>query len=247
MQPASLPVSRYPSRTAISAAIGARIAAAAREAVARCGRFTLAIAPAALDDDLVFALHRAALDTKFWEHTHLFWFDTDFAAHGDSPAQALELVRGLPMARRHLHLDVADEPNAIRAACNYEQMLRAFFGTDTGGVPQFDLIVTMLESAQAFAKVRHATNCDRLAVAAFDANRARHIVTLTPPLIANARALLMVAAGNGAPIEPIVLAAEAGAVRECLACPDQPDTTTAPVQPAASSPTPHLIETRVTP
>lgn len=243
----SFPISHYTNRSAISAAVSARIATAAREAVARSGRFTLAIAPAVLDADIVHALHIALPDAKAWEHTHVFWVDTDFGAHEGSPAQALALIRSLPIPRRNVHLDVADEANAIRAACNYEQMLRGFFGTDMSGVPSFDLIVTTLESAQAFAKMRQPASCDRLAVAAFDPVRTRHTVTLTPPVIGSARALLMVASGAVTEIEPIALAARVEAVRECLTCVDPSAPSDPYERPTDSFPATQSIETRVIP
>lgn len=219
----SLPVSQHASRVAISVALGERIAAAAKEAVARDGRFTLAIAPGLLDAHVIDAARRATADSKVWEHTHVFWADTDFAAHDESPAQALALLRTLPIPRRALHLDVADEPNAIRAACNYEQMLRGFFGTDMRGVPRFDLIVTTLASVLTFAQMQRATDCDRLAVAAFDAPRTRNTVMLTPPVIGSARALLLVAPAAEARIDTILLAACPKAVRECLTWTDPHD------------------------
>jgi hypothetical protein len=238
----SLPVSQHASRAAISAALGERIAAAAKEAVARDGRFTLAIAPALLDADVIDAARSAAADSKVWEHTHVFWADTDFGAHDDSPAHALALLRTLPIPRRGLHLDVADEPNAIRAACNYEQMMRGFFGTDMRGVPSFDLIVTTLASVLTFAQMRRATDCDRLAVAAFDAPRTRNTVMLAPPVIGGTRSLLLVAPAEQARTEAILLASCPKAMRECLTWTDQQIHDVAAGHPAGT-PLPALVMT----
>lgn len=233
MQPVSCPVTQYANRAAISAAVGARIAAAAQEAVARSGRFALAIAPGVLDQEVVRALIDAQLDAKVWEHSHVFWADTDFNAHGDSPARARELIRTLPLARHGTHLDVADEHNTIRAACNYEQMLRGFFGTEMGAVPRFDLIVTALETVQAFARANHPANCDRLAVATFDAVKARSAVMLTPPVISNARAVVLVERAVSVRVDTIVLAASPDATCECLS-PTNGETAPFAAEPAAS-------------
>lgn len=197
------------SPTATAAPLLARFAAHGRAAFARSGRFTVAASPAALTAPLVDALAVAPFaDERFWRATHLFLSDS-----GTAGASALRaLVRRLPLPASALHVEIAEHPNPLKAA-SYEQELRAFFGLRAGLVPRFDLVVLALDDDGRLGGLmpggRALDEIERLVRADFDRGRARYVATLTPPVIRNAGAVLVVAPAASADAVPHRIAATA--------------------------------------
>jgi 6-phosphogluconolactonase/glucosamine-6-phosphate isomerase/deaminase len=177
-----------------TAALAAQFAAAGRAALARTGRFAVAVSPAALTGAVVEALNAAPLaGERFWRATHLFLTDTCLAA-GVAPRSA---VQRLPIPAGALHLEVAEHANPLTAAAAYEQELRGFFSLRAGALPRFDLVLVALAAdgrLGGFAPGGHALDeIERLALADFDPDTGRYFVTLTPPVIRNAARVLVVA------------------------------------------------------
>lgn len=182
-----------------AAHVAARIAAAGRTAHARDGRFTVAISPDALTDPIVDALARAPSAAQaFWRETHVFWTDTCFSGCDAPRSRARALAGRLPLPATGLHLDVADRSDPLRAAEAYEQALRAFFGLRAGGIPRFDLIVLAIEDDGRIAGLRSGGRAldeiARLVVADFTPATGECVVTLTPPVLARATAVLATSA-----------------------------------------------------
>jgi 6-phosphogluconolactonase/glucosamine-6-phosphate isomerase/deaminase len=173
-----------------AAAVAARFAAAGRAALARSGRFAVAVSPAALTAPVVAALPAGE---RFWRATHLFLTDTCLA-EGVSARSAAER---LPVPAGALHLEVAEHASPLAAAGAYEQELRGFFSLRAGALPRFDLVLLALGAdgrLGGFAPGGHALDeIERLALADFDPASGRYFVTLAPPVIRNAAAVLVVA------------------------------------------------------
>lgn len=167
--------------------VAAQIAQAAVTAAACGRRFVLAVSPAAIAQQ---AIELLAQDARIRSILHVFLADTRFDACGRSAAEVRAMLERLPVRRGSLHMDVADQPDPVRAAGAYEQELRAFFGLSIGDLPRFDAVVLQSESGGGTAGVparsRAIEETCRLAVA----NRARdggaQFVTLTPPVIQRA-------------------------------------------------------------
>jgi hypothetical protein len=85
-------------------ALTAPFVAAGRAALARSGRFAVAVSPAVLTGPFVAALGAAPLAAeRFWRATHLFLSDT-WLVEGVAPRT---IARRLPVAAGALHLDAA--------------------------------------------------------------------------------------------------------------------------------------------
>jgi 6-phosphogluconolactonase/glucosamine-6-phosphate isomerase/deaminase len=178
-----------------AAHVADRFAAAGRTAHARDGRFTVAVSPDALTDPIVDALARPPTAAQaFWRETHLFWTDTCFSGCDAPRSRARERASRLPVPATGLHLDVADRPDPLRAAEAYEQALRAFFGLRTGGIPRFDLIVLAIDEMGRIAGLRPGgpalDEIARLVVADFAPATGHCVVTITPPVLTRATAVL---------------------------------------------------------
>jgi 6-phosphogluconolactonase/glucosamine-6-phosphate isomerase/deaminase len=191
-----------PVATDAAAPLLARIAAHGRAAFARSGRFTVAFSPAALTTPVVDAFAVAPLaEERFWRATHLFLSDS-------GPAGALgprALARRLPISESALHLEIAEHPNPLKAA-SYEQELRAFFGLRTGLLPRFDLVVLALDADGRLGGFmpggRALDEIERLVRADYDLEHGHYVATLTPPVIRNAVAVLVVAPSGSADAVP---------------------------------------------
>jgi 6-phosphogluconolactonase len=178
-----------------AAHIAARLAAAGRAAYARDGRFVVAVSPGALTAEIVDALVAPGLRAEaFWSGTHLFWTDTCFAGCDAPRSRARGLAGRLPVTEGGLRLDVADRADPLRAAAAYEQELRAFFSLAAGDVPRFDFILLAVEHDGRIAGLaregRAIDEIARLAVADFTPATGRCVVTLTPPVLRNAAAIV---------------------------------------------------------
>ena len=181
-----------------TAALAARFAAAGRAALARSGRFAVAISPAVLTGPIVEALGAGLAGERFWRATHLFLTDT-YLAEGIAARSG---VQRLPVPAGALHVEVAEHANPLTAATAYEQELRGFFSLRAGALPRFDLVLVALGAdgrLGGLAPGGHALDeIERLALADFDPDTGRYFVTLTPPVIRNAARVLVVAHGASA-------------------------------------------------
>lgn len=169
--------SSTPTQTGLSALVATRLNARAT------GRCALALSPAVVGEAFVDALRAEA---EHWHGVHVFLADTRFEHDGASPAQTRRLLGRLPLPGKNLHLAVADEGDATRAAAAYEQELRSFFRLAAAEVPCFDAIAVRYEASGILgglaAHGAATSEVSRLVIADF-ARGARRFVTLTPPVL----------------------------------------------------------------
>jgi 6-phosphogluconolactonase/glucosamine-6-phosphate isomerase/deaminase len=198
-----------------AAAVAAHFAAAGRAALARNGRFAVAVSPAALTGALGAALGAAPLaGERFWRATHVFLADTCCPA-------GIAVAARLPVPAAALHLEVAGHANPLTAATAYEQELRGFFSLRAGALPRFDLAVVALGAdgrLGGLAPGGHALDeIERLALADFDPHTGRYFVTLAPPVLRNAARVLVVApAASADAVRRRIAGAAPGAERDPL-------------------------------
>jgi hypothetical protein len=158
--------------------IAAQLAAGARAAAERGASLSAALSPAVVTDDLIDALPRRR---GLWQHAHLFLADTRFGLRGETASAVRARLAALPVGPHGLHLQVADGADPLSAAAAYEQHLRAHFALKPGELPRYDFVVLPAEPQRE--------DLLRLAVAVFSPGG--QYVTLTPPVIRNARAVLI--------------------------------------------------------
>lgn len=194
----------YPDAAALSVAAAAEVARLAADAVARRGRFTLALSGGSTPRRLYELLaERVGVP---WESTHLFWGD-ERCVPPDHPLSNYAMARAaliarvpIPAAQVHRIHAEADPPEAGAAA--YAALLRhqnARAGTD--GPLAFDLVLLGMgadgHTASLFPGDAALDERERWAVAVtappfYDPRRR---ITLTLPVLNAARAAFFLIAG----------------------------------------------------
>jgi 6-phosphogluconolactonase len=140
-----LPIRALPDAAAWVAAGVEVVAAAAREAVAERGRFSLVLAGGSTPAPLYEALSLPPWAARLpWAATHLFWGDERCAPPADPRSNLgacrpwLARLAPLGLAPEQIHRIAGEVTPPARAARLYEQELRGFFA---GAPPVFDLIL----------------------------------------------------------------------------------------------------------
>lgn len=182
-----------------------RFAGAAAEALARGGRFTIALVGGATPK-LLYALlatepHRRHLP---WRETHVFWGDERCVPpdHPESNYRMAHetLLRHLPIPPEQIHRMRGEDPDPERAAAEYEERLRTAFPGRAGALPRFDLVLLGMgadgHTASLFPHTEAVRETQRWVVRnhvpKFQADR----LTLTAPVINKGAAVLFLVAGG---------------------------------------------------
>ena len=80
-----------------------------------------------------------------WNAIHFFWGDERHVPpdHPDSNFRMAReaMLDAVPVPPENIHRVPAEEPDAQRAAAEYEATLRSFFALASGEMPRFDLIL----------------------------------------------------------------------------------------------------------
>ncbi len=178
-----------------------RFAVLTAEAVAARGRFSVALSGGSTPG----ALYRLLAGTPFralpWAQVHLFWADERSVPPGDPGSNyrlvAETLLPGSSIPPENIHR-MRGEWEPERAARDYEQTLRAFFG-DTA--PHFDLVLLGLgkdgHTASLFPGADTLAKTARWAVPATAeyAERPAWRITLTLPALNAARHVIFLVSG----------------------------------------------------
>jgi 6-phosphogluconolactonase len=188
---------------ALAQAAAGEFRARAEAAIARAGRFTVALSggttPRLLFDELATEPYRSL----GWERVHVFWAD-ERAVPPDHPAsnfgaadRALLVPVGVPAANVHRMRGEDAEPE--RAARDYEGTLRAFFGVSGGQAPRLDLVLLGMgpdgHTASLFPGSPALRERGRLVVAPRVERLGAWRITLTLPVLDAARCVIFSVAG----------------------------------------------------
>ena len=191
---------------ALSNAVAERVAALSAEAAARRGRFTVALSggsmPALIGPPLITAPLRHRINWAAWR---VFWAD-ERCVPLTSPESNYRL------AREHLleHVPIPPEqiyplnPNLApaQAALAYQAALAQVFGDEPGRPPRFDLILLGLgedgHTASLFPGHTLLSETAAWVAAITDSPKPPpERITLTLPVLNNARQVIFLAAGAG--------------------------------------------------
>jgi len=201
----------------------AEFARLAGEAIAKRGRFCVALSGGTTPQGLYAALVADAKlrDSVAWDRTLVFWGDERQVppGHPDSNyGMAREvLLSKIPVPEVNVHRVPGELPDAAEAAHRYEDDIRAALGLDQAEMPRFDLVLLGLgadgHAASLFPGTDALRERDRVAVANWvDTLRAWRI-TLTLPAINRARAIMFLVCGGD----------KAEAVKSVLEGPKEPE------------------------
>jgi 6-phosphogluconolactonase len=127
------------------AAAAELVAELATEAVAKRGRFTIALSGGSTPKSLYTLLATNARTSLPWDRMFFFWGDERHVPPTDDNSNyrmANEaLLTKIPVSKENVFRIPAEMPDAALAAQEYEQTLRKFFQAAEGVVPRFDLIL----------------------------------------------------------------------------------------------------------
>lgn len=181
----------------------------ALDAIAARGRFSVALSggatPLRFYSALASRIQAGApgATAVAWDQVHVFWGD-ERAVPPDHPDSNYRAAHGLLLA----HLRVPDanihriqgELDPGEAAATYEEVLRRQFGLGPGAWPVFDLIFLGLgpdlHTASLFPGNAALDERERLAVATWVREKRTHRITLTPPVINHAHAVMFLVTGE---------------------------------------------------
>jgi 6-phosphogluconolactonase len=191
--------------------------AAARDAVAARGRFSVALSGGSTPRRTYEILAQPSFrDRVDWARAHIFWGD-ERCVDPEDPRSNARLARELllhhvPVPAGQVHpMDCLPDPR--EAARRYEAMLQSFFA---GGEPRFDLILLGLgedgHTASLFPGAPALAEAERWVAEVYVAEQDLHRLTLTAAFINRAATVAFLVAG----------AAKAAVVREVIAGPRDP-------------------------
>ncbi|PYQ62058.1 MAG: 6-phosphogluconolactonase [Acidobacteria bacterium] len=184
------------------------IALAAHQAVSDHGRFTWALAggstPRTVYELLASDFYRARMP---WSAIHFFWGDERHVPpdHADSNYRMARETLLDPMAipAENVHRILAENQDAAAAATQYEAELRRFFSPPAGApeaLPRFDLVLLGLgpegHTLSLFPGSPALHESERWVVAPWVEKLQTFRITLTPPVLNRAAAVLFLAAGE---------------------------------------------------
>jgi 6-phosphogluconolactonase len=176
--------------------------AAATAAITRRGKFTVALSGGSTPRPLFSLLASDEyLGRVDWSRTHFFWVDERCVppVHPDSNYKAAYdlLLAKLPVDSAHFNR-IPGEQSPEAAAFSYEQNLKDFFADQS--LPRFDLVIlgvgTDGHTASIFPGSRDAIDTNRCAVAVYVEKMASYRVTLTLPVLNNAREVVFLVSGK---------------------------------------------------
>lgn len=203
-------ITHCPNRTELATAVSVLVARLAAEATAQRGRFTVALSGGSLMDILSAGLVGSPICTEIdWSVWHVFWAD-ERCVPLTSPESNYEganrqLLMHVDIPRAQLY-SIDDTVGPAEAAAAYEAVLARVFTPRTGQLPSFDLILLGIgedgHTASLFPRHPLLHETKRWVAPVFDTPKPPpERITLTLPVINNARHVVFVATGKGkAPI-----------------------------------------------
>jgi len=140
-----------------------------------------------------------------WDRVHLFWGDERHVPpeHPESNYRmALDsLLSKVPVPPANIHRIRAEEPDARRAAVEYEQELRAFFRLESDQTPRFDLVLLGMgedgHTASLFPGSEALRDTSHLVAAPRVETLSSCRITLTPRVFNNAACVMFLVTGSG--------------------------------------------------
>lgn len=192
----------------------------ARSAVSERGLFCPALSGGSTPKPLYRLLcadrFKASLD---WGRTHLFWGDERRVPPTHRESNFLmaynSLIRKLSIPEDNIHRIKAEKGEG--AAQEYEHEIRDFFKLAPGAFPEFDLIILGMGSdghiASIFPKTPAAKENKRIVTSVYVEKLGSWRITITPPVIKNARNIIVLVSGRE----------KAGTLADCLAGDPRPE------------------------
>ena len=139
-----------------------------------------------------------------WSKIHFFWGDERHVPP-DHPQSNFRMTREAmlskaPVPDQNIHRVRAEEPNAGKAAAEYEKEIRTFFGLAIGQLPCFDCILLGMgpdgHTASLFPGTVALQEKQRLVVANYVEKFKAYRITMTAPVLNNADTIIFLVGGK---------------------------------------------------
>ena len=172
------------------------------DALSARGRFAVALSGGGTPRRLYNLLAESPIREKIqWKAVHVFWGDERCVPPGDPRSNArmarLALLDHVPLPAENIH-PVPCDRSPREAATRYENEIKAFFGTKA---PAFDMVLLGLgdnaHTASLFPHTPVLDEKDRWVAEVYVSEQDMHRVTLTAPIINQAREVLFLVSGQG--------------------------------------------------
>ena len=189
---------------ALARAAAEEFAHAAEEAVRARGRFTVALSGGSTPRSLHRLLATDYRDRIDWRAVHVFWGDERHVPP-DHPESNFRMARetlldAVPVPPENIYRIPAENPDAARAAMDYEETLCAAFGLSRGELPRFDLLVMGIgedgHTASLFPGSDALHERERLVIAPWVEKLGTFRITLTPPVLNHGANVLFLVSGE---------------------------------------------------
>jgi 6-phosphogluconolactonase len=211
----------FPTLAELSREAAKRFLSLSRDAVDTRGRFAVAISGGSTPRELYALLARPPFrDEVPWPYVHVFWADERCVPpdHPDSNYRlATDIVLShVPLPPENVHRMRGEEADPQAAATEYAAALRDFFGAEETGALRLDLILLGMggdgHTASLFPGSPILDEKAEPVAAPYVEKLRAHRLTLTPPVLNNARHVIFLVAG----------AEKADTLRRVLEGPHQP-------------------------
>jgi 6-phosphogluconolactonase len=182
-----------------------RVVAIAEEAVARCGRFTVALSGGSTPKRLYSLLADEPYRTRLpWRETHIFWGD-ERAVPPDHPDSNFGMARAtllsrVPIPANQVHRMQAERADLDEAAGEYQaEIAKTFAAQPPDEPPAFDLILLGLgtdgHTASLFPYTRALRETRRWVAPNYIPTLKANRLTLTTPILNRASMILFLISG----------------------------------------------------
>ncbi len=192
----------FPSLASLSAAAAQEIFELSTAAIAKRGRFTLALSGGSTPRTLYETLASDYARTMDWQHVHFFWGDERYVSHDDTASNyrmAKEsLLDKIDITEGNIHPILTSLSNPHDVAASYATELTSFFGQS---IPEFDLILLGLgddgHTASLFPGMTEEEMSREIAIVTNSPVPPRIRISLTLSAINNASKVAFIVAGEG--------------------------------------------------
>lgn len=176
----------------------------AREAIEARDQFTVALSGGSTPKALYTLLATEPWHNQIdWDQVHLFWGDERHVSPSDASSNFRmtqeRLLSQVPIPPENVHRIKAENSDAQVVADEYEQDLEKFFQLGEHQFPRFDLVMLGMGSNGHTASLFPGTDAvheqSRLVVAPWVEELHTDRITLTPPVINNAREIIFFVTG----------------------------------------------------
>ena len=138
-----------------------------------------------------------------WDRVHFFWGDERHVPpdHTDSNYRMTNeaMLSRVPVPPENIHRIRAENPDALKAAEDYEQELRGFFKLETEQLPPFDCVFLGMgpdgHTASLFPGTTALHERQRLVVSNWVAKFQSYRITMTTPVLNNADLVIFLVSG----------------------------------------------------